>query len=268
MGKKGESKWTAESIEQEALKYLTRTEFLTNAYRAYLKARDLGILDKVCVHMPKRSCKWTKEAIRKEAAKYLTKADFRKNARTAYDKASNLGILNEVTEGMLDGTKDNIKWTKKAIYNAAKTCTTVTEFNHKFKWAAERARSMNIHKKVTAHLKQGKAKLFGHLNNNMIGLYFLYKDEEIIYIGKSTSCIRSRLVSHRIDKDFDKLVIYSIPNKSDIHLLELYYIDLHKPKLNTGEKEVSVSSLTFDNINTAIKEIREIEIKDTYEKTI
>lgn len=75
-----------------------------------------------------------------------------------------------------------------------------------------------------------KSSLF-NLDNNLNGVYRLYKNNEIIYIGKSKN-IKNRLLSHNYDKDFDSLDYVEIDNNADKDLYEMYYIDKFKPILN------------------------------------
>ena len=69
---------------------------------------------------------------------------------------------------------------------------------------------------------------------NQSGLYFLYDQDELVYIGKSTVCLKSRVADHRRDgiKKFDKAIVYVINGKSNVTLLEHYFIALYKPRYN------------------------------------
>jgi len=64
------------------------------------------------------------------------------------------------------------------------------------------------------------------------GIYFLIKDYEIIYVGKSTS-VYNRIEAHNKDcnKDFDKWC-YVLCDKDKLDDLEAEYIIEFKPKLN------------------------------------
>jgi len=72
-------------------------------------------------------------------------------------------------------------------------------------------------------------------NNNTIkrGIYFLYKDDKIIYIGKSTN-LGKRLYNHKVQnlKDFDIIKVYTFKSNADIHYLEPYLINYYKPLYN------------------------------------
>ena len=59
-------KCALENLKKEALKYKTRTEFIKNASGAYDAARNMGVVDEICSHMPNVKFlpkKWTVEKI-------------------------------------------------------------------------------------------------------------------------------------------------------------------------------------------------------------
>lgn len=68
--------------------------------------------------------------------------------------------------------------------------------------------------------------------NRIVGIYFLYHEHELVYIGKSINCIH-RIFEH--EKEEEKIFDYyeiSECKKSDLNLLEDYYIQKHSPKYN------------------------------------
>jgi hypothetical protein len=62
------------------------------------------------------------------------------------------------------------------------------------------------------------------------GIYFVYRDSELIYVGKAYDVGR-RLSSHHVATDSDYVSVVSM-KPSDIHLAELFYIYRLRPKLN------------------------------------
>lgn len=83
-----------------------------------------------------------------------------------------------------------------------------------------------------------------------IGIYFLYNEnKELIYIGKSSCCIRGRLCNHLItetprpyDDFWNNLILnrrkdikyfaYSIIEKENVEMVEAFLIRKFKPKYN------------------------------------
>src|ERR1700688_349692 len=95
-------KWTFNKLKKEAKKYKTRGEFQDGSPSAYTTARDRGILDLICSHMPDRvdqsgennpNFKWTDDELQKIALKYETIADFQNKDSAAYQAAWDRDIL-------------------------------------------------------------------------------------------------------------------------------------------------------------------------------
>jgi len=63
------------------------------------------------------------------------------------------------------------------------------------------------------------------------GVYFLYHNDTIVYIGKSKN-IYDRVSQHRKDKQFNKVKSIIFKDASNIDLYEPYLINKYKPALN------------------------------------
>ena len=79
-------------------------------------------------------------------------------------------------------------------------------------------------------------------------VYRLYKDKEIVYIGK-TNNLKYRIKAHKKDKEFD-YYDYAITSDSEAHVYEVYYINKYRPILNKdckGEElfNIKVKELEF-----------------------
>jgi hypothetical protein len=99
--RKPDGYWTPSRIRKEAKKYKTRTSFIKGASSAYNAARELEILDKVCVHMittQKPKGYWTKDRIINEAKKYKTLADFRREGSAAYKAGYRRDMLSTINK--------------------------------------------------------------------------------------------------------------------------------------------------------------------------
>jgi len=79
------------------------------------------------------------------------------------------------------------------------------------------------------------------------GIYRLYKNGIIVYIGKSV-CIKKRLNKHKKEKDIDSFDFTILNNSSDKNLYEIYYIDKYKPLYNKDCIESSIGSITLDDL--------------------
>lgn len=96
-------------------------------------------------------------------------------------------------------------------------------------------------------------KLFSE--DECIGVYFLIKNNEIIYVGQSVN-VFSRVGQHRYLKDFDGFK-YINCKKLELDILESVYIHFLNPKLNgmSGCSERRSSPINFEEL------LKRIEIK-------
>lgn len=67
---------------------------------------------------------------------------------------------------------------------------------------------------------------------NLSGVYFLYQDSQIVYVGES-GCILSRIKQHTEDKDFNRFtyMLISCPDMRKVRERDM--IRKHRPKYNT-----------------------------------
>lgn len=92
--------WTKERCYEEALKYMTKSEFKRKSVTAYCVTRKNGWLDELCPHMTKVYKKWTKETCHEEALKHKTKVEFIKNSKAAYISSYRNGWYDEICSHM------------------------------------------------------------------------------------------------------------------------------------------------------------------------
>lgn len=92
--------WTEDRIMEEALKYTKKVDFQKAPNVAYKAARRLGILDKVCAHMEKKTY-WTKEMIKDiiKENKFTHKIQLRRFDSGAYGAANRLNLLDKLKSG-------------------------------------------------------------------------------------------------------------------------------------------------------------------------
>ena len=74
-------------------------------------------------------------------------------------------------------------------------------------------------------------------------IYFLLKDEELVYIGKSNGNLLSRINSHIKDKDFNDVYLRAVNDSKSLDKYEKKWIEKYRPKLN---KEYIFSNITYD----------------------
>jgi len=144
-------KWTKELIQQEALKYQTKIDFLKGSKRAYYVAVYHKILDDVCSHMTPVRKTWDSESIRLEALKYTSRKSFGDGSSSAYGAARRLNILDDVCSHM---PVLQTKWTLQSLIDIAKKYTTRGEFNKHEPNAYHTAKDWKVLHIVCSHMPE------------------------------------------------------------------------------------------------------------------
>jgi hypothetical protein len=75
------------------------------------------------------------------------------------------------------------------------------------------------------------------------GVYFLIKDESVVYVGQSTN-IAQRIANHKATKDFDTFT-YIQCKPENLNTIEAMYIDRLKPKYNYNSQGRLVMPIMF-----------------------
>lgn len=109
------------------------------------------------------------------------------------------------------------------------------------------------------------------LSNKDKYIYFLLKNEELVYIGKSNGNLLARINNHIKDKDFDDVYLRAVNDAKSLDKYEKKWIEKYRPKLN---KEFIFNGITYDIFDlkteekiTATKE-ELINILDTNKSTL
>jgi hypothetical protein len=100
--------WTLNTLQIEALKCATRTEFQRGALAAYNAAYRQKLLDALCSHMvelQKRHGYWTHETLQIEALKYTTRSEFPKRNGSAYGAAGRMNLPDAICGHMTEVKK-------------------------------------------------------------------------------------------------------------------------------------------------------------------
>jgi len=149
----GKKKWTYDSLLTEAKKYSFKKEFQDGSTGAYIKARRLGILDDICIHMPSRKDrkrKWSIETVTIEALKYTSRSEFQKENGSAYRAARQLEILEDVCSHMIEVRH---QWGDNELYLEALKYTVRGDFQYYSKGAYMAAFKRGLLKKICMHMK-------------------------------------------------------------------------------------------------------------------
>lgn len=134
-------KWTKEECYKEAKKYKSRTEFCKNCSSAYSKALRKGWINDYTWFNTLCSRKWTYETCYKEALKYKTRWNFGRGNHPAYQVASQNKWLDDYYWFVKPVPKVSPrKWTYETCREAAKQCSSRSEFVRRNKGAYEVSR--------------------------------------------------------------------------------------------------------------------------------
>ena len=142
------SKWTVESLQEEASKYTTLKDFRQYSKGAYLAAHRRGITKDITSHMKVLRTSWTLEAAIKAATKYQTLTDFHSKCPGAYNylRKNDIDIKDLITP------IDKSKWTITTIFEEALKYSTRNSFKNGCSSAYGAALKLDIIDSVTSHM--------------------------------------------------------------------------------------------------------------------
>ena len=234
--------WTYEAIVEEAKKYESRTAFCKGSVGAYEAAMRLKIMDELLPRRKPRETAYTDDVLIREASKYNSRIDFKRNAPKVYSAATRLRKLDLICAHMEPLV--NSQWTSASLLKEAQKCNTRTEFATNSHGAYLAAHRLGLLDNICTHMELHNTTNFMFDVDTMLkGVYLLYQENTLIYIGKSNTCIRGRLVTHSKDKQFDKIDILLLENEADVDVLELYLINKYNPPLNKDSNSGSTLTL-------------------------
>lgn len=144
-------KWTFELIQEEALKYKTRSEFRDTGgpYRAAIR---LKILDDVCSHMQILKIKWNLETLRQLSKCCTGRSNFKKTYPSGYQYA----IDNDYMDSIFPNKNLKKIITVDFIKTEALKYKTRTEFKDKNPYLYRLSSKLMIKEEVCAHMPDYK----------------------------------------------------------------------------------------------------------------
>jgi len=145
------TKWTKKSLQKEADKCITRSEFSIKNGSAYTAASNKKLMDELFKNHPNQgliiTSDWTKEALQEEANKYKTRRTFQIKNPSAYLASSRKKIIDELFQNHPNKGyfgKPNGYWTKETLQEEANEYLTRSEFSIKNKGAYHTASNKKI----------------------------------------------------------------------------------------------------------------------------
>jgi len=163
----------------EALKYGTKTDFITNSMSAYNSAIKNGWLEIITQHMKRpinSKIIWTKSTCEVEALRYVSRVDFQKKSGAAYVSAHRNGWLDEICLHMHRPQNSKRIWNEETCRNEALKFETKAQFAKKSSGAYNVAHKLGILDNICTHMK-----ICGSL---MLRCVYAYEfPDNCIYVG-------------------------------------------------------------------------------------
>lgn len=151
--------WTLETLQTEALKYSSRSEFQLNNGSAYNAAGQLKVRDVICNHMNKIKYPngyWNYERCQTEALKYKTRSEFCNGSGAAYNASKRLKILEEVCKHMIELKKPKGHWTPETLHAEALKYDNKVDFRENSNPAFLIASRKGLLEEICSHMEAGK----------------------------------------------------------------------------------------------------------------
>lgn len=147
--------WTFEICQAKAKKYKHRSDFEKGTPGAYHAAHKKGWIDDICSHMTKKKPappKWPKEKCKEAALQCKTKKEFRQKYKGAHYAATKKKWLKEICSHMKPFRRPTGYWTKENCQDAAKECSSRSEFQKKYSRAYAVSKKGGWLDEICAHM--------------------------------------------------------------------------------------------------------------------
>jgi very-short-patch-repair endonuclease len=136
--------WSKSEVAESAARFTSYLEWVTNEPSAYNRARQMGWLEEVAIHLERdRNPRgfWSKESILESARKFRTLAEWQNVAGNApIVKARKMGWFDEATLHMkIRKLRPTGYWNKENVLNSAKQFSSFTEWNKTERGAVQSA---------------------------------------------------------------------------------------------------------------------------------
>ena len=151
--------WTLETIQVEALKYTSRSEFQKKCGSAYNAAKQLKLMDLVCAHMSvikRPDGYWTLEKLKDEARKYSSRQEFQQKNGAAYKAAGDKKCRDEICAHMAQVKQPKGYWSLENLQAEALKYDNKVDFRKNSNPAFLTASRKNLLDQICSHMEPGK----------------------------------------------------------------------------------------------------------------
>ena len=206
--------WTLETLQAEALKYTTRSEFQKGTLSAYKAATRQNLLNAICCHMvevQKPRGYWTLETLQAEALKYTTRSEFQKGNGSAYGAAGRMNLRNAICGHMTEIKKPDGYWSVEKLRDEALKYSSRQEFQQKNGAAYKAAGIMKCRDIICLHMVELK-KPRGFWNADNLFAEALKYENKVDFVEKSPSAFLTATRKNLIDQICAHMVPGKLPN--------------------------------------------------------
>jgi hypothetical protein len=147
--------WTLETLQAEAIKYKSRSEFQKKSGSAYNAAGRLKLREAICGHMStikKPDGFWNVETLQAEAIKYTSRQEFQQMNGAAYKAAGQLKVRDLICSHMAEIKKPKGFWTIENLRAEALKYDNKVDFNKKSGPAYLTALRKNLLDQICGHM--------------------------------------------------------------------------------------------------------------------
>jgi len=151
--------WTLETLQIEALKYKSRSEFQKLSGSAYNAAGRMKLRDLICAHMvetKKTNGYWNLERLQAEALKYSSRQEFQQKNGGAYKAAGEIKCRDQICAHMAQVKQPKGYWSLENLQAEALKYDNKVDFRKNSNPAFLTASRKNLLEQICSHMEPGK----------------------------------------------------------------------------------------------------------------
>jgi len=183
--------WTLETLQVEALKYKSRSEFQKFNGAAYNASGRLKLRDLICAHMveaKKPNGYWNLERLQAEALKYSSRQEFQQKNGAAYKAAGEIKCRDQICTHMAQVKQPKGYWSLENLQAEALKYDNKVDFRKNSNPAFLTASRKNLLDQICSHMEAGKLPNGHWLNkDNCAAEALKYTNRRAFSLGNSSA---------------------------------------------------------------------------------
>jgi len=183
--------WTLDTLQAEALKYKSRSEFQKFNGAAYNASGRLKLRDLICAHMveaKKPNGYWNLERLQAEALKYSLRQEFQQKNGAAYKAAGEIKCREQICAHMAQVKQPKGYWSLENLQAEALKYENKVDFRKNSNPAFLTASRKNLLDQICSHMEAGKLPNGHWLNkDNCAAEALKYTNRRAFSLGNSSA---------------------------------------------------------------------------------